>query len=375
MNVLITGSDGFIGKNLSLRLSEIKGITAFNFSRQQNEQELSALLQDVDFVFHLAGINRPLNPEEFTTGNINLTQSVCSCIADIFEKTGRMIPVLLTSSIHAVLETPYGNSKREAENVLLRLNNKYGIPIYICRLPGVFGKWAKPNYNSVVATFCHNIANDKPIEIADKHHPLKLVHIDDVLTTFISILDRKNVNPLRDVLLEIQPEYHTTVGELADTIKSFADSRENLVTERVGNGFLRALYSTYVSYLPVDKFTYSIKEHKDPRGRFVEIIKTIDSGQVSYFTAHPGVTRGGHYHHCKTEKFLVIQGTAKFRFRHLLTNERYELVTSKAQACIVETIPGWSHDVTNIGDEELIAIVWANENFDAQNPDTTASLL
>ncbi|MCW6033890.1 UDP-2-acetamido-2,6-beta-L-arabino-hexul-4-ose reductase [Pantoea sp. JK] len=375
MKVLITGSEGFIGKNLSLRLSEIESITVLTFSRQQSQQELVALLQDADFVFHLAGVNRPQNPDEFTTGNIDLTYSIYSIVADIAVKTGRKIPVLFTSSIHAVLDTPYGKSKREAENILLRLKDELDIPIYIFRLPGVFGKWARPNYNSVVATFCYNIANDLPLEIDNPQHQLKLVHVDDVISTFISAIEGKKVISRHDALLDVLPEYTTSVGELAEAIKSFEICRQTLITERVGSGFLRSLYSTYVSYLPIDKFTYSIKEHEDPRGRFVEIIKTKDSGQISYFTAHPGVTRGGHYHHCKTEKFLVIQGTAKFKFRHLITNERYELITSSAKANIVETIPGWSHDVTNVGTDELIAIVWANENFDSQNPDTIASLL
>ncbi|MBA0035100.1 SDR family oxidoreductase [Pantoea sp. BIGb0393] len=372
MKVLITGSDGFIGKNLTQRLAEIQQVTFVTFSRKQNKQELSALLHDVDFVFHLAGINRPLNPEEFVIGNIELTQYLSSCIADIASKTGRKIPVLFSSSIHAEANTPYGCSKHDAEKILLQLRTDFNIPVYICRLPGVFGKWAKPNYNSVVATFCYNIANNIPLQIDNVNHLLRLVYIDDVISTFLLAMNGK-VSECG--FLEVETAYLTTVGQLAETIVNFKRSRETLVTEPVGTGFLRALYSTYVSYLPVDEFSYSIKEHKDPRGRFVEVIKTVDSGQVSYFTAHPGVTRGGHYHHCKTEKFLVIQGEAKFRFRHLITNEFYELTTNSAHATIVETIPGWSHDVTNIGKEELIAIVWANENFDSENPDTFASKL
>ncbi|KNC08204.1 capsular biosynthesis protein [Pantoea sp. RIT-PI-b] len=374
MKVLITGSEGFIGKNLSVRLAETKQVTVVTFSREQNDQELLSLLQDVDFVFHLAGINRPQNPDEFIVGNVGLAKSLHSYLATIAETTGRKIPLLFASSIHAEVDTPYGRSKREAENILLQLREEFEIPIYICRLPGVFGKWAKPNYNSVVATFCHNIVNDLPLKIDNSAHTFNLVYIDDVISVFLKTMNGEN-EVSDNLFLDIHPIYSTTVGKLADTLNKFKHSRETLITEQVGTGFLRALYSTYVSYLPAEKFSYSIKEHEDDRGRFVEVLKTDISGQISYFTAHPGVTRGGHYHHSKTEKFLVVQGTAKFRFRHLITNEYYELTTSKAHSMIVETIPGWSHDVTNIGDDELIAIVWANENFDPQNPDTIASSL
>lgn len=375
MRVLITGADGFIGKNLCLRLAENKTIEVICFTRRNAQHELPLLLQGVDFVYHLAGVNRPQSPEEYIDGNSELTRILCDELVSIAQETGRKIPLLLTSSIHAAVETPYGNSKRIAENHVIDIANKYNIPAYICRLPGVFGKWARPNYNSVVATFCYNIAHDLPISVTNPNNTITLTYIDDVIDTFIALINNSKINKAEEVFLQIEPVYETTVGKIAEIIQGFKKCRETLIMDKVGSGLIRALYSTFISYIPTKDFSYAIPEHKDQRGAFVEVIKTKDSGQVSYFTAHPGVTRGGHYHHTKTEKFLVIKGAARFRFHHMITNESYELFTSEAKAEIVETIPGWSHDVTNIGEGELIAIVWANENFDRNNPDTIASTL
>jgi UDP-2-acetamido-2,6-beta-L-arabino-hexul-4-ose reductase len=237
-------------------------------------------------------------------------------------------------------------------------------------LPGVFGKWCKPNYNSVVATFCHNIARDLPIQINDPTANLRLVYVDDVVTAFLVAL----VAPAPGcVQAQVEPEYTTTLGELANKIRAFGDCRSTLMTERVGTGFVRALYATYVSYLPSDRFSYEVPQHSDPRGVFVEMLKTPDSGQFSFFTAHPGITRGGHYHHTKTEKFLVIKGEALFRFRHLLTKQLVELRTTGSTPEVVDTIPGWTHDITNVGDDEMVVMLWANENFDRGKPDTVAS--
>jgi UDP-2-acetamido-2,6-beta-L-arabino-hexul-4-ose reductase len=236
----------------------------------------------------------------------------------------------------------------------------------------VFGKWCKPNYNSAVATFCHNIANDLPIKINDGSAELTLVYVDDVVDEFIRVL--KNKPAINDTgFCSVPIEYKTTVGELARQVEAFRDSRSSLISERVGTGFVRALYSTYMSYLSPDAFAYEVPKFGDPRGVFVEMLKTQDSGQFSFFTAHPGITRGGHYHHTKTEKFLVIKGRARFGFRHVLTDETYELFTSGEQPTIVETIPGWSHDITNVGKDEMVVMLWANEIFDRDRPDTIAS--
>ena len=251
----------------------------------------------------------------------------------------------------------------------MELFETYGSPVHIFRLPNVFGKWARPNYNSAVATFCHNVARDLPIQISDPKAVIRLVYIDDVVRRLIAVMDGSVADA---PFVSVEPEYQVSVGELAEQLYAFRDSRQTMVTERVGTGLVRALYSTYLSYLPPDRFTYEVPKHGDPRGVFVEMLKTRDSGQFSYFTAHPGITRGGHYHHSKTEKFLVIKGHACFRFRHIVTGEFYELHTSGEQPEIVETVPGWTHDITNVGDDEMIVMLWANEIFDRENPDTYA---
>lgn len=375
MKVLITGSDGFIAKNLALSLQQRQNIQVMSFNRESKTEDLSALIEKADFIFHLAGINRPQDPAEFTRGNVDLSSLVSDAIKKFVNETGRYIPVVFSSSIHASADNEYGRTKLAAENVFAALASETGNPVFISRLPGVFGKWARPNYNSVVATFCYNIAHALPVTVNDPQYLLRLVYIDDVVKVFTDLLDQEIKPEVKQHFINVVPEYNVALGEIAESITSFREGRNSLELERVGTGFLRALYSTYVSYLPEQDFSYPVKQHTDSRGSFVELFKSKDSGQVSYFTAHPGITRGGHYHHTKTEKFMVISGTARFRFRHMLTDEYYETVTSGDKPVMVETIPGWAHDVTNIGDEELIAIVWANEVFDPAHPDTIFSKL
>jgi len=365
MRVMVTGANGFIGKNLLMHFREKSDVEVVPFTRERNEQDLPKLLERVDWVVHLAGINRPEDPAEFQTGNADLTQALCEAV----EQTGRKIPIIYSSSIQVDRDNDYGNSKRGAEDALLALNEKTGNPVHIYRLPNVFGKWARPNYNSAVATFCHNIARDLPVQINDPDAVISLVYVDDVIASFLSLIETSDQN---GPFVEVEPTYQITVGELAEQLNRFKATRDNLVTEPVGKGLVRALYSAYVSYLPPESFTYKVPQHGDERGVFVEMLKTPDAGQFSFFTAHPGVTRGGHYHHSKTEKFLVIKGEACFRFRHMLTGEFYELFTSGESPEIVETVPGWTHDITNVGDTELVCMLWANEIFDRENPDTFA---
>lgn len=365
MKVLITGADGFIGKNLLVHLKECKDIAVITFTRDDDLSSLPAKVGQVDFVFHLAGVNRPKDPEEFVAGNLDLTRA----LAEAIKAGGKPVPLLYTSSTQAEMDNVYGLSKRGAEDVLRDLAASTGSPVYLYRLPNVFGKWARPNYNSAVATFCHNIARDLPIQINDPDARVNLVYIDDVITSFLQVMQSKR---LGEIFIPVEPQYNVSVGEIADYLNAFHASRGSLITEAVGTGFLRALYSTYVSYLPQERFTYEVPRYGDERGVFVEMLKTRDSGQFSFFTAHPGVTRGGHYHHTKTEKFLVIKGKASFRFRHVISGAFYELQTSGERPVIVETVPGWTHDITNIGDEEIVVMLWANEIFDRELPDTYA---
>ena len=372
MKVLLTGSNGFIAQNLHVRLTELEQFEVINFSRLTPKEELPKLISDIDAVIHLAGVNRPPSPEEFIAGNTGLTEELCKVLLS----SGRAIPVIFSSSAQATLDNGYGKSKLAAELALRNYAAQSSASVYIYRLPNVFGKWCKPNYNSAVATFCHNISKGLPIQINDKNAPLSLVYVDDVVDEFISILTAINTQDAREITQEfytIPVQYQTTVGQLAEQLESFKHSRNTLITEPVGTGLTRALYSTYVSYLAPDDFAYQVPKFGDPRGVFVEMLKTRDSGQFSYFTAHPGITRGGHYHHSKTEKFLVIKGQARFGFRHILTDETFSLLTSGDLPTIVETIPGWTHDITNVGDDEMIVMLWANEIFDRDHPDTIAS--
>lgn len=370
MRVLITGANGFIGRNLQLRLRERRDVQVVCYTRGEQAGQLGRLLEGVDFVFHLAGVNRPQDPKEFTIGNADLTRDLCQAVAAAARSTGKAIPILYASSTQASLDNAYGRSKREAEEALLAAGQDLLVPVHVFRLANVFGKWCRPNYNSVVATFCHNIARDLPIQVNDPQAVLTLVYIDDVIDRFIQIMDGAAPMAGVDGFATVQPQYATTVGELARLIWAFRDSRDSLVTERVGTGLVRALYATYVSYLPVEAFAYDVPQHADRRGVFVEMLKTPDCGQFSFFTAHAGVTRGGHYHHSKTEKFLVIRGQALFRFRHMQTGQIHELQTSGDRPQVVETVPGWTHDITNTGSGEMVVMLWANEIFDRVRPDT-----
>jgi UDP-2-acetamido-2,6-beta-L-arabino-hexul-4-ose reductase len=351
VNILVTGAAGFIGQNLCVFLQESGFDNIGKITLDDNASTVIKKVESADFIYHLAGINCPKNDDEFKKGNTDLTQE----IINILVNSGRKTPILFTSSIQAELDNPYGASKAGAEKAVAAYQQKTGASTFIYRLPNVFGKWCRPNYNSAIATFFSNILNDLPITINDPEASLSLVYIDDVCQSFLGMLTATTQST--EKYSYVEPVYQTTVGEVAALLTEFKKSRESMISAKVGEGFIRALYSTYISYLAPEQFAYDVTRHSDERGTFVEMLKTKDAGQLSFFTAHPGVTRGGHYHHTKTEKFFVINGKTSFKFKQFTTGESYDLIVDGEESHIIETAPGWSHDLTNIGENELVVML------------------
>ena len=364
MKIGITGSDGFIGKNLVERLARLEDIELITFNRSSLKADLEKLIKDSDFIFHLAGINRPENPEEFYEGNQGLTQE----IVDYALKINKKVPILISSSIQAEAENDYGKSKLGSEVALDSYSKITGAPVFIYRLPNVFGKWSRPNYNTVIATWCHNVARDMPIDISDVNVELQLVYIDNVVEHFIRHLFDSGKSDVH--YPEIIPVYRERLGDIHNLLVDFKESREHLVTPPVGSGFPRALYSTYLSFLPTNQFSYELQGYTDDRGTFYEFLKTQNSGQFSISTSAPGVNRGNHYHNSKNEKFLVIKGEATIKLRQIHDDKVIEYKVSDKKIEVVEMIPGYTHDITNTGNDEMILLLWANEIFDRDNPDT-----
>jgi UDP-2-acetamido-2,6-beta-L-arabino-hexul-4-ose reductase len=364
MKVLVTGSNGFIGKNLLERLSRLEEVEVVTFTREEKLSELDTLVRDVEFIFHLAGVNRPETNDEFYEGNRDLTEQLIESV----KRTNSCIPILLSSSSQAANDNDYGKSKYEGEQLLEAYAKDTDSVVYIYRLPNVFGKWSKPNYNTVIATWCHNITRELPIVVNDETVELTLVYIDDVVNQFIKHLEENGqegvVRPL------VSPMYKKKLGEVKELLEVFVESRTELTVPPVGRGFERALYATYLSFLPTDKFSYELKGYEDERGTFYEFVKTLDSGQFSISTTVPGVTRGNHYHNSKNEKFLVIKGEASIKHRQIHGNKVIEYIVNDKKMEVVEMIPGYTHDITNIGKSEMVLLLWANEVFDRENPDT-----
>ncbi len=361
--VAVTGAGGFIGRNLVVRLGEL-GFAVRPLTRETARGEGEAALAGADVVIHLAGAVRPSDPAEFAR-----TGDYVEWVARAIAGGGRRPLVICASSVRATDDTDYARSKRACEAALMGLAVDGHAVTAIYRLPNIFGKWARPNYNSAVATFCHNLARGLPIQVNDPAAALSLIYIDDLIDQWAQLIARQ---PRESGFITPTHMRDTSVGQVAETLRAFAGGRRAGQVNHVGVGLERALYATFVSALPAEAFSYPLAAHTDPRGSFVEMLKTPESGQFSYFTAHPGVTRGGHYHHSKVEKFLIVHGQALFRFRNILNGELHQVRACAAQPVVVETIPGWSHDVTNVGEDLMVSLIWANEVFDRERPDTVA---
>ncbi|MCL6604717.1 MAG: NAD-dependent epimerase/dehydratase family protein [Paenibacillus sp.] len=363
--VLITGAYGFIGRNLVASLERIEDIEILKIGSKHSFQELEEYALKADFIFHLAGVNRPVNDEDFTTGNLGYTQQ----LVELLIANQRKTPIVLTSSIQAENNNPYGISKQAAEDVILDYGKVSGVNIYIYRLPNVFGKWSKPNYNSVVATWCYNISRDIPIQINDPEAVVTLVYIDEVIESFIDVLGNCEIDNESEYT-NIPRSFNVKLKDLEVSLMSFKESRNTLVISDLECDFERFLYSTYLSYLPEDEFGYDLEMKTDNRGWLAEFIKTKQSGQVFISRTKPGITRGNHWHHTKVEKFLVIEGEAVIKFRQIEGDKVIDYPVNGQSLRVVDIPPGYTHSITNTGDTDVITLFWANELFNPNKPDT-----
>lgn len=362
--IVVTGGAGFIGRHLLEALSRRPDLSISYLDGRGSPTEFEQSLLEADVVFHLAGVNRPVSETEFEAGNVGLTARICDTL-----RSGERRPLLvMTSSIQAESNSPYGVSKRKGEGVIVNWTNSGGGTAVVFRLKNTFGKWCRPNYNSVTATFCHNIARNLPIAISDPHKELELVYIDDVIRALIGCLDCPPVEAFE--YREVARSYRVTLGELANAIRDFRDSRRTLVLPGGDDEFLGKLYVTYLSYLCHGDFGYGLEKRVDARGCLAEFLKSPRMGQIFVSRTKPGVTRGNHYHHSKTEKFLVLEGDAVVRFRQYGNRECLEYRVSGVDLKVIDIPPGYTHSIENIGQGELVTLFWANEIFDPVRPDT-----
>ncbi len=376
MNVLVTGANGFIGRNLVSWLGRQEDVRVLAFDIDNTDQEFNRWLVEADFIVHLAGVNRPQSVDEFTITNVDLTARMCERLLE----QGRSVPILLSSSIQAEIDNPYGVSKRQAEEVVAEYAERSGAPVITYRLTNVFGKWCRPNYNSVVATFCHNIARDLPITISDPTHEIDFIHVDDVVQAFIGEIRERRSEVRRQTTeveyREVSPSYRVSLGRLADLVRSFRESRKSLIVPDFCDDFTHVLYGTYLSYLETDDFAYDLEQRCDPRGCLAEFVKSEPFGQVFVSRTKPGITRGNHFHHTKTEKFLVLEGEAIIRFRHIgdrmseVSKDVVEYRVSGSDFRVVDIPPGYTHSIENIGESVLVTLFWASEIFEPEHMDT-----
>lgn len=364
MKILVTGAKGFVGKNLIAELRNRGYHDIYEYDLDTKEELLDTYCRDCDFVFNLAGVNRPKEASEFMDGNFGFV----SRLLDNLDRFGNKCPIMISSSIQAELDNDYGKSKKAGEDAIFEYGMKFGVEVLVYRFPNIFGKWCRPNYNSAVATFCNNIANNLPIVVNDPSVMLNLVYIDDVVSELISALEG-NENR-KGIFCEVSPVYRVKLGDIVEKIKSFKEMRLNLEVPQLDDGFEKKLYSTYLSYLPTDAFSYPLKMNVDNRGSFTEIIRTKDRGQFSVNISKPGITKGNHWHHTKNEKFVVVSGKGLIRFRKIGTDEIIEYHVSGDKIEVIDIPTGYTHNIINVGDTDLVTFMWCNECFDPEKPDT-----
>lgn len=364
MKILVTGAKGFVGKNLIAELRNRNCTDIFEYDIDTNPELLDVYTKECEFVFHLAGVNRPNNQDEFMQGNFGFT----STLLDSLNKHGNKAPVLITSSVQADFDNSYGKSKKAGENLMFSYERETGAKVLVYRLPNIFGKWCRPNYNSAVATFCSNIACGLPIQVNDPNVVMNLVYIDDVVLEFIRALERKENR--KDSFCYVEIVHTIKLGEIVDLVKFFKNSRETKSIPDMSDDFTKKLYSTYLSYLPKKEFSYPLKMNIDKRGSFTEFIKTADRGQVSINISRPGITKGNHWHHTKNEKFLVVSGKGIIKFRLTDSDEVLEYHVSSDKLEVVDIPTGYTHNITNTGEADMVTVMWANEAFDPDKPDT-----
>lgn len=364
MKILVTGSNGFVGKNLVSELQNRNLGTLFLFDQENTLSELEGFCRECDFVFHLAGVNRPDDVAEFMKGNYELT----AVLTDYLQKYNNKCPVMMSSSSQAFLDNPYGESKRAGENTLFEHGKINDSKTLIYRFPNIFGKWCRPNYNSAIATFCHNIAHGLDVKVNDPNVELKLVYIDDVVKNLIDALNGTETR--NENFCEVDPEFTVRLGDIVEAISSFKNNRNDLQVPNMSNAFIKRLYSTYLSYLPIDAFSYLLKMNSDDRGSFTEFIRTEDRGQVSINISKPGITKGNHWHHTKNEKFLVVCGKGVIRFRKIDSDQIIEYFVDGSKLEAVDIPVGYTHNIENLGDSDMVTVMWVNESFNSERPDT-----
>jgi UDP-2-acetamido-2,6-beta-L-arabino-hexul-4-ose reductase len=361
--VLITGGRGFLGRNLAAHLAERKNCEIRICDRETTPEDLKDWLRRADVIFHLAGVNRPQDPSEFERGNAGLTERICQLLREL----GRSPKIVLSSSIQAEVENPYGASKAKAEDSLRRFTADTGACVRIYRLKNLFGKWCRPDYNSVVATFCHNIANDLPIVVSNAVHEVELSYVDDVVAEFLKELANHHTSGSAGADIRT---YRIQLGDLAGRIQAFHEMRTTLTLPDFADWFNRALYATYLSYVPSVAREHNLEARSDARGSLAEFIKQKHLGQVFVSRTKPGVTRGNHYHHTKAEKFFVVEGDGLIRMRAVEGGPVEEYFVSGGGYQVVDIPPGFTHSIMNVGSGEMVTLFWSSEMFDANRPDT-----